>query len=210
MHLVRRPTRTLVRHLSAVLLLGLVRLPLFGAEQPEAAAPDHAEERKVLEIDLARFYDLLKQDPDPRTKVTLIGYQRDYATRANKLLETFDAAKYDELRYDINLQCQRLARKLAPLLTPPPAPANENGPEIAVYELSPSPSDPAEVKAALNLVDLTIKRLETHLARMAPASSQYDAERNRLQRLKERRAALGKDFTQANWDGIASELRPQG
>ena len=34
------------------------------------------------------------------------------ATRANNLLANFDANKYDDLRYDINLQCQRVARKL--------------------------------------------------------------------------------------------------
>lgn len=209
MNLDCRLARILRPRTAALLLLCLVRLPLFGAEEP-AAAPDHAEERKVLEMDLARFYNLLKQDSDPRTKVTLIGYQRDYAARANKLLENFDSAKYDELRYDINLQCQRLARKLAPLLTPPASVANEAGLEIAVYELTPSPTDPAEVKAALNIVDLTIKQLETKLGRMRAGTSQYAAEQSRLQRVKERRAALGKEFTQAGWDGLASELRPQG
>jgi hypothetical protein len=201
--------RPLLPRLSALLLIGLVRLPLTAAE-PAEAAPDHAEERKVLEMDLARFYGLLKQDPDPRTKVTLIGYQRDYAARANKLLENFDAAKYDELRYDINLQCQRLARKLAPLLTPPATMASAGDLEIAVYELTPSPTDAAEVKAALNIVDVTIKRMEARLSRMNAGSTQYAAEQSRLQRVKERRAALGKEFTQSGWDGLASELRPQG
>jgi hypothetical protein len=199
----------LLPRLAPLLLVSLLRLPVSAAEPKEAAA-DHAEERKVLEMDLARFYDLLKQDPDARTKVTLIGYQRDYAARANKLLDNFDSAKYDELRYDINLQCQRLARKLAPLNTPPPGAPSSALLDVEINELSPSPSDAAEVKAALGVADLAIQKLEARVAKLKTGTAEYAAEQGRLQRVKERRAGLGKQFTEAGWNGLASELRPQG
>jgi hypothetical protein len=201
--------RRLLPRFAPLLLVSLLRLPVSAAE-PKEAAPDHAEERKVLEMDLARFYNLLKQDPDARTKVTLIGYQRDYAARANKLLDNFDSAKYDELRYDINLQCQRLARKLAPLNTPPPGAPSPALLDVEINELSPSASDAAEVKAALGVADLAIQKLEARVAKLKAGTAEHAAEQGRLQRAKERRAALGKQFTEAGWNGLTSELRPQG
>lgn len=197
MKLPRLFVRPILPRLSALLLIGLVRLPLSAAE-PTEASPDHAEERKVLEMDLARFYGLLKQDPDPRTKVTLIGYQRDYAARANKLLDNFDAAKYDELRYDINLQYQRIASYLAPLRTAPPL--SEPTVSIELRNLSIDPANPAEVRAALGVLDTEIKRASTR------ATS--PAELARLERLKQRRAQLGQQFTTARWDELLGEFAP--
>lgn len=180
---------------------------LHAAEEPAAAEPDLTEQRQVLEMDLARLYSLIQRDPDPTTKTTLLGHQRELASRANRVLEKFEATKYDELRYDINIQCQRLARKQAPLLVPPPTTKPETVPEFALEELSPSPADKAEVKAALDVVDLTIKRLETHLSGLTIGSPEYLAERTRVQRIKERRAALGKQFTQAGWDALVGEMK---
>ena len=64
-------------------------------------------------MDLERLYNLIQRDIDAQTKVTLLGHHRELARRANVLLEKFDSAKYEDLRYDINIQCQRLARKQA-------------------------------------------------------------------------------------------------
>ena len=199
-----------LRRLLATLLFGLgVGLPLLPAAD-EPAAPDFKEQREVLEIDLGRLYQLIQQDNDPVTKTTLLGHQKELATRANRLLEKFDPAKYDELRYDINIQCQRLARKQAPLLTPPSSSQDGKVAEFALDELYPSPTDKAEVRAALEIVDLTIKRLEQRLGLLSPGSTSHRAEEARIKRLHERRAALAKDFTQSGWDALVGEFRATG
>ncbi len=199
-----------LRRLLATLLFGLgVGLPLLPAAD-EPAAPDFKEQREVLEIDLGRLYQLIQQDNDPVTKTTLLGHQKELATRANRLLEKFDPAKYDELRYDINIQCQRLARKQAPLLTPPSSSQDGKVAEFALDELYPSPTDKAEVRAALEIVDLTIKRLEQRLGLLRPGSTRHRAEEARIKRLHERRAALAKDFTQSGWDALVGEFRATG
>lgn len=199
-----------LRRLLAVLLFGVgVGLPLVPAAD-EPAAPDLKEQREVLEMDLARLYQLIQQDNDPVTKTTLLGHQKELASRANRLLEKFDPAKYDELRYDINIQCQRLARKQAPLLTPPPSSQDGKIAEFALDELYPSPTNPAEVRAALEIVDLTIKRLMQRLGTMPLGSARHRAEEARIKRLHERRAALAKEFTQSGWDALVGEFRATG
>ena len=198
------------RLVSALLASFALHLPLANAAEEPAAVVDHAEQRKVLELDLARFYTLIQQDRDPQTKATLLGHQRELASRANRLLEKFDAAKYDDLRYDINIQCQRLARKQAPLLAPPPSARPDGTAEVAVYEFDPSPADKADVKAALDAADLAIKRLENRVGKMVIGAPEYQKEQARLQRIKDLRVTLGKNFTETGWNSLASELRPPG
>lgn len=210
MTLHRQPSFVLLRLLLAWPLSFAARSVLAQAADEPAAAVDLTEQRQVLELDLTRLYTLIQQDSDPTTKTTLLGHHRELARRANILLEKFDPGKYDELRYDINIQCQRLARKQAPLAMPPPQSKRETLPEIALHELTPSPGDKEEVKAALDAVDLTIKRLENRLGMMTIGSVQHQTERARVQRLKERRVALGQQFTSAGWDALAAELRPPG
>ena len=118
----------------------------------------------------------------------------------------FDQVKYDELRYDINLQFQRLATYLAPLRTPPLPPPSERGVEFAISELRPNPANPADVKAALDVLDHEIKRMEKRTGTMMIGSTAYDAEKARINRIKERRAILGKEFTKARWDEMIGEL----
>ena len=210
MNLYFRSNRIFFRLLPALLLGIAVQLPSTNAADEPETAPDLSEQRQVLEMDLVRLYTLIQQDVDATTKTTLLGHHKELTGRANRLLEKFDPAKYDELRYDINIQCQRLARKQAALLSPPASPNPDRVPDIAVYELSPSPTDPAEVKAALDVVDLTIKRLENRLSRLTVGSVEYLREREKIQRIKDHRVTLGKGFTQARWDSLAAELRPQG
>jgi hypothetical protein len=113
--------------------------------------------------------------------------------------------KYDELRYDINLQAQRLANYMAPLrILPPPPPGTK--PSVNVAKLKPSPTDPAEVKAALDALDYEIKRMETSAATIA-MPKEREAEIARVNRVKERRAALGKEFTKARWDALVGDLK---
>src|SRR4051812_16331637 len=90
------PTRSLALFLGVVLLLSSA-----GAQTP-VSPNDHAEERQVLEKDLARFYALIQQDDDPASKTTFRGYHQEYMRRATLLMQSFDPKKYDDLRYDIN------------------------------------------------------------------------------------------------------------
>jgi hypothetical protein len=193
-------------------LLAALRGPgARAADEPEKDGKlDLTEQTTVLQMDLERLYDLIVRDSDPQTKVTLLGHQRELTSRANRLLDKFDAGKYDELRYDINIQCQRLARKQAPLAMLPVGFEQSRIPDIALEDLNPSPGNKVEVTAALEAVDVTIRRHEERLGRMVVNSNQYLTEKGLIQRLKIRRAALGKEFTQANWDGLVSEMRPMG
>jgi hypothetical protein len=116
----------------------------------------------------------------------------------------WDQVKYDELRYDINLQAQRLANYMAPLrILPPPPPGTR--PAVNVAKLKPSPTEPAEVKAALEALDYEIKKMESQAATMA--AKERDAELAKINRVKERRAALGKEFTKARWDALVGDLK---
>jgi hypothetical protein len=117
----------------------------------------------------------------------------------------WDQVKYDELRYDINLQAQRLANYMAPLrILPPPPPGTK--PSVNVAKLKPSPTDAAEVKAALDALDYEIKKMETSAATIV-MPKEREAEIARVNRVKERRAALGKEFTKARWDALVGDLK---
>jgi hypothetical protein len=212
MSLFSRSTFKLVPVLAALTLTLVPRLPLVRAadEADSGGKVDLTEQTTVLQMDLQRLYDLIARDADPQTKVTLLGHHRELTNRANRLLDKFDPAKYDELRYDINIQCQRLARKQAPLAMPPAGWDKTMIPDLALEDLHPSPANKAEVAAALDAVDVTIRRHEERLGRMPVNTNQYETERDLIQHLKIRRAALGREFTQANWDGLVSEVRPAG
>jgi len=206
------------------------------AAESAAPVEDHTAEYKTLTADFARMDGLFTEYNDPVHKLTILGYINLMKNRAELLgwqrpegepigqirgggpgggYETtmidakpqWDQVKYDELRYDINLQCQRLANWLAPLRTPPPATRAEGGAQLSVAKLNPSPANPAEVKAALDALDREIKRLDDQTTSMVIGSTTRDAEVARIKRLKERRAALGKEFTKANWDTLVADLK---
>ncbi len=118
----------------------------------------------------------------------------------------FDQVKYDELRYDINLQYQRLATFLAPLKTEP-RPLNR---ELAfdLVSLAPNPANAAETKAALDVLDHEIKRLEKRVASLPTGAVGRDEEAARLGRVKEVRRVLGQQFTTARWSALIAEFTP--
>lgn len=197
-----------LRRLTALLLLGaglaVPTLPLRAAETP--AADDHAPELKTLTVDFVRLDGLFEQYTDPVQKLTILGYINLMKGRAEALKENWDQVKYEELRYDINLQCQRIANWLAPLRTPPPVARGDTAPGVAVAKLNPSPGNAAEIKAALEAVDREIKRLEDRLAASGGPAGR-DADVSRLKRIKDHRAALGKEFTKARWDTLVADLK---
>jgi hypothetical protein len=182
-------------------------LPLASAQQaaPAAAvAVEYTDEQKAalkaLDAELDRFDAMLEKDTDVQHKATVKAFIDAFKDRRDAMNKApFDQGKYDEIRFDINVEYQRLAMWLAPPLTPPPAPKAAGVSEVAVYKLSPSPANRADVRAALDAVDREITRLESH-ATMA-------ADKTRMQGIKARRAELGKQFTKAGWDSLLSEMR---
>src|SRR4051812_10501049 len=100
------------RSSAAVLVLGVASLSLTvraAQDARPAAAEEHAAEFKTIEADFARFDDLLSRYNEPVTRVNVFAYRSLAKGRADALRENFDQSKYDELRYDLNLHCQRMA-----------------------------------------------------------------------------------------------------
>ena len=196
------------RWLAALSLAAALGYPASNLSAQDAAAPaeDHTAEFKVLDLDLERFDALLTRYPEPVHKITIVAYRNHLKSRVEATKKDFDQAKYDELRYDINLQCQRLANWMAPLTTPPRPEAGESTLEFALADLDPSPANPAEVKAALVMLDHEIKRLEIRARSATGGAGARAAEEARIKRVKERRTALEKNFTKAQWDAMVGDL----
>jgi hypothetical protein len=222
-------SRLLAASVATALLLAI---PARAAEEAAAPAEDHTADFKVLTTDFQRLDSIFAQFTDPVHKIptsgfiyllkqraTLLGWKppqgmlmgggggrgaqgAGYGGRGSGPKIEFDQVKYDELRYDINLQYQRIAAYLAPLRTPPPL--SEPTVSIELRNLSIDPANQAEVKAALGVLDTEIKRASARVA-SAGAGSQEAA---RLERLKQRRAQLGQQFTQARWDELLAEFAP--
>lgn len=221
--------------LIALAMLGF-SAPAFSAE--EAAKPeDHTADFKVLTQDFINLDVLFAQFVDPIHKIPTSGYISLLKRRGLMLgwkppegmligggggrgaqggaygrgggeepKISFDQVKYDELRYDINQQYQRLANYLAPLrTTPPPGPTELF---VDLREVHPNPANAAEVKAALDLVDNEIKRMEkasaAHWGSAVPGADQQ-----RISRVKQRRELLGRQFTQARWNELVAEMNSE-
>jgi len=129
-----------------------------------------------------------------------------YGRKGGATKVQFDQVKYDELRYDINLQYQRIANFLAPLRTPPPVAPGERSAALEVSKIHPNPANQADTKAALDLVDREIKRRESRANGQMIGSPAREAAVAKIHQIKASRAALGKEFTAARWDALVSEI----
>ncbi|HVS52378.1 MAG TPA: hypothetical protein VHD62_08485 [Opitutaceae bacterium] len=92
-------------------------------------APLTAEQKAALEIAdnvIAKFAALLAKDDDARHRAATQLLLDDYKKRRDALHQEFDQSRYDELRIDLNLEYQRLARWMAPPNNPPPAKNSAN------------------------------------------------------------------------------------
>lgn len=115
---------------AAVLALAA---PMFAAQPPAAAAPaaeaapapytdDQKALLKALDAELARFDAMLEKDDDIQHKATVKAFLDAFKDRRDAMNKaTFDQGKYDEIRFDINVEYQRLAMWLAAPMTPPVA-----------------------------------------------------------------------------------------
>lgn len=228
-------SRLILSSLAAIALLGLSAAVLSAAEGAAPAEDHTADFKVLttdltnLEALFAQFTDPVHKVPVSgyirllKQRAILLGWTPPpgmalgggggrggdggdgggYGRKGGDVKVQFDQVKFDELRYDINLWYQRMAIQLAPLRTPPPAPPSELA--IDLRELRPNPANPAEVKAALDLLDREIKRLErAHAMRLGSVAPQV--EEGRISRLKEFQGILAKQFTAVRWQQLVSEL----
>jgi hypothetical protein len=107
----------------AALALALPASNGFAAEPAAAAVPEHNDEQKALvkalDSELGRFEALIKKVDDPKYAEFLTGQLKGLRERRDAFLKVaFDGGKYDELRYDLNVEYQRAAQWLLPPLAP--------------------------------------------------------------------------------------------
>lgn len=214
----------------------LVASATLSVRAAETAAPQYTDEQKglfkALDDCLARFDALLAKDTDVEHQALIGAYLNGFHVHPpaikedDKLLQLltgvfwpngfkdraaalhrapFDQQKYDELRMDIDVQYQRLSMFLAPPRTPPRA--KNQVPDVALARLDPSPSDKADVKAALDALDYKVKRLEEKNSALPPGPAR-DADATRIKNIKTGRAELAANFTKARWDAVVMQIEP--
>ncbi len=77
-------------------------------------------------------------------------------------------------------------------------------PDITLYQLDPSPTNPVEVSAALAAADRELERLErVNNARRGPPKEEG---KERIAELKARRKEVAAKFTKESWDGMVRAL----
>jgi hypothetical protein len=118
------------RHLAAtVLALAFCALRLSAADSvPQDTKPaftaEQAAAMEVLKNELARLDPMLEKVDDPKHKAWVNAKMDKLKARFQGLQKgAFDQAKIDELRFDVNIEYQRLAIWLRPPLAPPKAKA---------------------------------------------------------------------------------------
>lgn len=180
------------------LLLAASFLPAARAAD-QAVEDVSAAELKVLDADYERLKNIMQVYDDPYYLPRIKVYHDALKLRVEAQHKNFDQQKLDDLRYDINQQIQRMSRAMQPLLTP--VPTSEK--KIEVSKLTPSPSRPEEVKAALAALDQAIVREEAKAKSMTNVREDPMA---RIARAKQGRAELGKQFTAEKWAAVTKDL----
>lgn len=122
--------RSLHRFLASTLLalaLCSVQLPAADAAAKEAKPAFTTEQVSALDAlkgELARLDPMLEKVAEPEHKAWVKGKVEKLKERFQALQKiAFDQAKFDELRFDVNIEYQRLALWLRPPLVPPKAKA---------------------------------------------------------------------------------------
>lgn len=110
-----------------VLALCSPGLPAAESASKDAKPALTAEQASALDAlkgELARLDPMLEKVAEPEHKAWVTGKVDKLKERFRALQTTaFDQAKFDELRFDVNIEYQRLALWLRPPLVPPKAKA---------------------------------------------------------------------------------------
>jgi hypothetical protein len=186
--------------------------PAAAAAAPQAGAQKadvQKAELKALDLEIARFDALSDTIPDVQQKAATRAFLDGFKDRRVALRMAFDHDAYLDLRWEIDVEYQRLVVWLgAPTITIPAARAANVPGTPVIYLLNPSSSDRAGVAAALDAVDREIRRLEDRCETL-PSDPAAAVERLRINSIRERRRALGKGFTKAGWDALIAIMRNQ-
>ncbi len=191
------PSFSLPRLGFALLLAASIPSATRAADQ--AVEDVSVAELKVLDADFGRLESIMQVYDDPYYLPRIKVYHSALKLRVEAQHKNFDQQRLDDLRYDINQQIQRMSRAMQPLLTP--LPTGEE--KIEVSRLTPSPSRPEEVKAALTALDEAIVREEAKAKTMPKIHEDPMA---RIARAKQGRAELGKQFTAEKWAAVTRDL----
>jgi Skp family chaperone for outer membrane proteins len=116
-----RPTLALLAVL-AIATIGYVTA-VSAAEQATSSVPQHTDEQKVLlkalDEELNRFESLMAKVGDAKYAEFLKAQLQEFRKRRDAILKVaFDSTKYDELRYDLVVDYQRLAQWFMPSVPP--------------------------------------------------------------------------------------------
>jgi hypothetical protein len=216
-HVARRKAGAL-RYAKAACVAALIAMassePSRAQETVDAAAPaiEYTEEQKfalkALDAELARFDATLAKVDDQQYRNQSKVYLDILKLRAMGIRRNFDQTKYDELRFDLNSEYQRVSLWLANPVWTVPIARDPTVTDPAIAKLKPAAGNPAEVKAALAAADQEIRRIEER-ASLAPAGPPGEPERRRVAGIKAMRAGLEKNFTTTGWDGLVKEIRKE-
>lgn len=199
------------RTLPVALLLGaLAAGRLFGAEtaslpaaEPVPLTTEQTVALQALDHDIARLDQNVSRVTDPAFRATTEGFIAGFKQTREALRRTFDQTRYDEVKFEAVDEYQRLRLWLSTTAAPP-LPARPPAAEPIVFRLSPSPDQPAEIKAALAALDEEIRRRERG---PKPPEISPAAVPEARKSLREHRAALGRKFTSLGWEAALAELK---
>jgi len=206
------PPRPWFRQLRLILtVLCAVAGSYLPGQAPAApgtdAGPTHTEEQlaalKFLDDDIARLDVLLERISEAPLKATTKGFIDVFKETRNGLRRTYDQTKFDELKFEVVAEFQRIHLWLA---APRENPLISGDTPRVIFDLEPSPADPAEVKAALAALDEEITYRVNRASRL-PAGPARDEETQRIKAIQADRATLGRTFTRAGWDAVLGKLK---
>ena len=149
------------------LFAAVVGGPTVRAAVDDGDVPSRA--LRAIDQAIARYETLVGKIDDPRVAATARDFLASYRDRRNALAQSFDPAKHDELRFDLNVESHRLAQWLAPARTPPsgaPSTAARHVPDLNVTLVpipagtftmgrSPPPGRPAGDEAPVTRVTIS-------------------------------------------------------
>ncbi len=204
--------------LPAILLLSVTGGPsarvMAGQVSPgqlaEVAKPvanvDHANAFAALEAQIACFDTLTAKVPDIQQRTAMKALLDGFKDRRDELHKNYNSDSYGDLRWDINVEYQRLvAWFVAPTITVSTA-KTEHAAQDTLDLLNPSPANKAEMQAALDVVDRKLQDLEDCASTLSFGPA-LDAEVLRIQTIKDRRTELTASFTKERWAALVAAMK---
>jgi hypothetical protein len=174
-----------------------------------AAKIDHSASLSVLDSQLACFDALIGKIPDIQQRAAAKALSDGFKDRRTDLQTTFNHDLFLDLRWEIDVEYQRLIAWFASPTVTVAVNAAQRPLGHPIELLRPDPSNKADVQVALDVLDRQIQALDER-ARSLPDNPGRAEELTRISQIKEHRARLGKDFTKQHWDEVTEAINAQG